>query len=63
MTKLSFLDKIKILINTSINNKFFLIILIFLLFIGYILFSTNKKNKKTSKTIFISIYIFITLFI
>ena len=63
MTKMSFMDKINILIETSKSSNFFVVILLIIAFLAFILFTTNNKNKKTGQKIFISIYTFITLFL
>lgn len=63
MTKMSFMDKINVLIETSKNSYYFIIILIFFLFLAFVLFTTNKKNKKTGQKIFIFLYTFITVFL
>ena len=63
MTKMSFMDKINVLIETSKSSSFFVVILLIIAFLAFILFTTNNKNKKTGQKIFISIYTFITLFL
>ena len=63
MTKLSFLEKLKIFFSISKSSKLFLAIIVFLIFFAYLLITTNKKNQKTTKNLFILIYTFIFLFI
>ena len=60
MSKLSFLEKVKILIELSKSSKLFIVLLIILLFLGIGLINTNKKNEKFHKLVF-SIVIIITL--
>ena len=57
MSKLSFMDKIGILVNESKNSKIYLILIVVLLITGIILIKTNKSNEKKNKIIFISIAI------
>lgn len=63
MGKLSFLDKIRILIETTKSSKLFIVVIGFLIFIAYVFFNINKKNKKTGKTIYILTYSLIFLFL
>lgn len=63
MAKMSFMDKINVLIETSKSSKIFILIIVAIAFLALILFTTNNKNKKTGQKIFLSIYAFITLFL
>lgn len=63
MARMSFMEKINVLIETSKSSNLFVVVLIGLAFLGIILFTTNNKNKKTGQKIFLSIYAFITLFL
>ena len=60
MSKLSFIEKVKILIEISKSSKLFIVLLIILLFLGIGLINTNKKNEKLNKIIF-SIVIIMTI--
>ena len=59
MSKLSFLDKLRILFDLSKSSILYLIILIALISLGIVLISNNRKNEKRNKTIYISISVFI----
>ena len=59
MSKLSFLDKLRILFDLSKSSVLYLIILIALISLGIVLISNNRKNEKRNKTIYISISVFI----
>ena len=63
MSKLSFISKLGILIDISLNSKIYLVLLLVLIFFGIALVTTNKKNNKTHKMIYISVTIFMLLFI
>ena len=52
MSKLSFLDKLEVLINLSVTSKPYLIALAVLLIFGIILSFTNKKNETIHKIIY-----------
>ena len=59
MSKLSFLDKLRILFDLSKSSVLYLIILIALISLGIVLISNNRKNEKRNKIIYISISVFI----
>ena len=59
MSKLSFLDKLRILFDLSKSSVLYLIILIALISLGIVLISNKRKNEKRNKTIYISISVFI----
>lgn len=63
MAKMSFMDKINVLIETSKSTEILILIIVAIAFLALILFTTNNKNKKTGQKIFLSIYAFITLFL
>lgn len=63
MSKLSFIEKLGILISTSMKSKIFLLFLIVLVFLGIALFRTNKKNEKLNKAIYCITTIIIVAFI
>ena len=52
MSKMSFLDKLNILINLSKTSKFYLIALVVLLIFGIILAFTSKKNEQRNRTLY-----------
>ena len=52
MSKLTFAEKLGVLVNTSINSKLLIIFLIILVFLGIALARTNKKNEKINKAIY-----------
>ena len=60
MSKLSFIEKVKILIEISKSSKLFIVLLIILLFLGIGLINTNKRNEKLNKII-LSIVIIMTI--
>ena len=43
MNKLSFIDKLKILLDVSKSSNLYIVVLILLVFIGITLLTTNKK--------------------
>ena len=51
MSKLSFLDKLKIFFEVSKNSFWFPIIMILLLGVAVVLLSNKKKSMKQEKTI------------
>ena len=63
MSKLSFLDKLKVFIDVSKSSYLYMIIIILLLVIGYIFLNTTKKNVKRNKTIYLTVSIFIVVFL
>ena len=63
MSKLSFIEKLGILISTSMKSKIFLLFLIVLVFLGIALFRTKKKNEKLNKAIYCITTIIIVAFI
>ncbi len=56
MTKLSFSDKLGILLKITTSNKIYLIVVIAMIVLGYALMSTNKRNAKGNKRLYLSIY-------
>ena len=60
MSKLSFIEKVKILIEISKSSKLFIVLLIILLFLGIGLININKRNEKLNKIIF-SLVIIMTI--
>lgn len=59
MSKLSFIDKLRILLDISKSSSLYIFILALLIFVGIIFITTNKKNAKRNKMIYTSISIFI----
>ena len=49
MSKLSFIDKLRILLNISKSSSLYIFILALLIFVGIIFITTNKKNAKRNK--------------
>ncbi len=63
MSKLSFFDKLRILLDVSVSSSLYLIVLILLLIVGYIFVTTTKKTAKRNKVIYFLISIFIVALI
>lgn len=61
MSKLSFIDKLGVLIDVSKSSSLYLIVLILLLVAGYLFLTTTKKTAKRNKIIYISVSVFITV--
>lgn len=59
MTKMSFTDKLGVLLNVINSSKEYILIFFVLLFIGYVILSTNNKKSKKMKNVFLMIYLFI----
>ena len=59
MSKLSFIDKLRILLDISKSSSLCIFILALLIFVGIIFITTNKKNAKRNKMIYASISVFI----
>ena len=64
MSKLSFIDKLRILLDISKSSSLYIFILALLIFVGIIFITTNKKNAKRNKMIYasISVFILVTLY-
>ena len=60
MSKMSFMDKLSVLLNVSLSSKLFIVLFIVLLIIGIILIKTNKNNAKRNRNIYFIITIFIS---
>lgn len=56
MTKLSLIDKLKVLVDITKSSNIFIITIISLIFLAYIFITINKKNMKSSKLTYIIIY-------
>lgn len=63
MSKLSLIDKLRILIDVSISSSMYLIVIILLLTAGYLFITTTKKTAKRNKIIYLVISIFIIVFL
>lgn len=63
MSKLSFVEKLGVLVNTSMNSKLLILFLIVLVFLGIALAKTNKKNEKFNKMIYCITTILILAFV
>lgn len=63
MSKVSFLDKLKILGDVTSSSGLFIIAILLLVFLGYIFLTTNKNNAKNSKKVYLIVYIAIILFV
>ena len=57
MSKMSFMDKLSVLLNVSLSSKLFIALFIVLLIIGIILIKTNKNNAKRNRNIYFIILI------
>ena len=63
MDKLSFIDKLKVLIEVSASSKLFVLVIVFLLFLGIVFYKTNKSNKKNTRFIYITSILFVVIFL
>ena len=63
MEKLSFFDKLKVLLDVSLSSKLFLLVIAFIIVIGVVFYTTNKKNYKTTRTIYLVCMLFIVVFL
>lgn len=62
MSKLSFFDKIGILLETTASSNLFIIACLLFIVLGLVLSTTNKKNEKRNKTFYIAYIVFILVF-
>ena len=60
MSKMSFMDKLSILLNVSLSSKLFIALFIVLIIIGIILIKTNKNTEQRNRNIYFIITIFIS---
>ena len=58
MSKMTFMDKLSILLNVSLSSKLFIALFILLIIIGFVLIKNNNDVQKNKK-----IYLMITIFI
>ena len=63
MDKLSFIDKLGVLINVSSSSKLFVLVIAFFFFLGIVFYKTNNRNKKNAKTIYIGCVLFVVIFL
>ena len=63
MDKLSFLDKLKVLIDVSSSSKLFVLVIAFFFFLGIVFYTTNEKNKKNVRSIYVAIILFVVIFL
>lgn len=56
MTKMSFMDKIQVLIDITSSSNIFIVVILSLLFLAYMFITINKKNLKNSKFTYFLIY-------
>ena len=57
MKELSFLDKLKVLVDVSSSSGICIASIFILLFLAFMMLTTNKKNSKQTKKFFLIIYI------
>ena len=60
MSKMSFMDKLSVLLNVSLSSKLFIALFVVLIIIGIILIRTNKRNAQRNRNIYFIITIFIS---
>lgn len=59
--KLSFLDKLKILIDVTSSSGLFIVALLLVLSLAYLFATTNRKNAKSSKVTYTTIYLILVV--
>ena len=57
MKDLSFLDKLKVLVDVSSSSGLCIASIFILLFLAFVMLTTNKKNSKQTKKLYLIIYI------
>lgn len=62
MSKLSLIDKLKVLADVTSSSGLFIVAIIFLIILAYLLVTINTKTKKINKISFIIIYSLIFIF-
>lgn len=60
MSKMSFMDKLSVLLNISINSKLFIALFIILFIIGIVLIKNNSDDVRKNKKIYLVITVFIS---
>ena len=63
MEKLSFIDKLKVLIDVSTSSNLFLLVIAFFFFLGIVFYTTNNKNKNSTRSIYIACILFVVIFL
>ena len=63
MEKLSFMDKLKVLIDVSASSKLFILVIAFFFFLGIVFYTTNSKNKNTTAKMYIACILFVVIFL
>ncbi len=63
MTKMSFLDKLGVLVDVSKSSGLFIVAIFIIGIIGYLLYSINKKNMKHARRIYVGVALVILVFI
>jgi len=63
MEKLSFIDKLKVLIDVSASSKLFILVIAFFFFLGIVFYKTNNSNKNNIRSIYIGIILFVVIFL
>lgn len=56
MGELSFIEKLKIFVDTSLSSGICIASIFIFLFLAFMILTTNKKNAKSTKLLFIGIY-------
>ena len=57
MKDLSFLDKLKVLVDVSSSSGLCIASIFILLFLAFVMLTTSKKNSKQTKKLYLIIYI------
>ncbi len=60
MSKMSFMDKLSVLLNVSLSSKLFIALFVLLAIIVIVLIKNNSDDEKKNKNIYITITIFIS---
>ena len=60
MSKMSFMDKLSVLLNVSLSSKLFIALFILLIVIGIVLIKNNNNDVQKNKKIYLVITIFIS---
>lgn len=60
MSKMTFMDKLSVLLNVSLSSKLFIALFILLIIIGFVLIKNNNNDVQKNKKIYLMITIFIS---
>lgn len=63
MSKMSFMDKLSVLLNVSLSSKLFIALFILLIIIGIVLIKNNNNDAQKNKKIYLVITIFISVLV